>query len=155
MRHLKLLLIAVLAMFCSCKKTATSIKPLNPSVTINGKAYPTVAIGQQTWTTVNYDGPGGISDSSLNEGTFGKFYTLGELTSLNLPAGWRLPTQADFQGLLTLQGPLTTTLQGIPGLDSAATSHLMAKNSWIYPSDDRSGFNAEPAGVYDIPLSLF
>ncbi|MCR8558144.1 hypothetical protein KXD93_10840 [Mucilaginibacter sp. BJC16-A38] len=132
----------------SCSKK-NETKPQPALVTINGKVYSTVVIGNQTWTAENYDGPGGTASPRNDEATIGKFYLLAELKSITLPAGWRIPTQADFVALIKSQGIITVHNNGVTGLDTLGTRHLRSQNSWGIPGDNKSGFNAQPAGYYN------
>lgn len=115
-------------------------------IDINGKRYPTVVIGNQTWTAANYDGPGGIANA--HESTIGRFYLFSELKSIKLPTGWRIPTQTDFTNLLKSQGLTTEYNYGQLETDSTATSHLKATFEWSNPGDNKSGFSALPSGDF-------
>jgi len=85
----------------SCSKKSTPAPATNPNVgtiSINGGTYATIIIGNQTWTVLNYVGSGGVSTT---DATYGNYYTLAQATSITLPAGWRIPTRADFNTLLS------------------------------------------------------
>jgi uncharacterized protein (TIGR02145 family) len=142
-------IIATIFIGCTKKKADA---PTTPTVTINGTSYPTVVIGSQTWTTQNYDGPGGVANAY--EASIGKFYLLSELQSIKLPVGWRLPTQADFIGLLKLQGTTTVNSYGEVIADSTVATHIMANSKWSIPGDDKSRFDVLPSGEYDIYSSF-
>lgn len=139
----------VITIFACSKKKDTP--PAN-TMLINGKAYQTVVIGNQTWTTTNYDGPGGVANAQ--EASIGKFYLLSELPSIKLPEGWRIPTQDDFIGLLTSQGATTVNDIGQVIADSTVTMHLMATSEWSIPGDDRSKLNILPSGEYSVYQSF-
>jgi len=138
------IILSIALISCSKKNTPTPKQTIS-TVNIAGKDYSTIVIGNQTWTTVNYDGPGGITDPSLDETVYGKFYTIAESEAITLPAGWRIPTQADFISLLKSQGVVQVTSGGRNELDSSA-SHLRSISNWSKNGDNHSGFNAEPAG---------
>lgn len=130
---------AILLSACSKKNNdPTPINDPTPSgmVTINGINYGTVVIRGQTWTAVNYNGPGGVNygNSSTNNSMLGKLYTFDEAEAVVLPAGWRLPTTDDFETL-----------------ESAGDGKsLMSKTSWtIGGGNDSTGFSAKPAGYYN------
>ncbi|HEY8929091.1 MAG TPA: FISUMP domain-containing protein [Mucilaginibacter sp.] len=91
--------------FVSCSKKSDT-RPNDNSVTINGTNYSVVAIGGQTWTSVNYNGEGGINynNGSINNAADGKLYTIAEAQAIKLPKGWRLPTRDDFNKLLVSIG---------------------------------------------------
>ena len=137
----KLLIFALItgtALTFSCSKSSTSkpTPPTSATVTISGTAYNTVKIGNQTWTTVNYNGPGGVNygNSSSNIPANGKLYTLTEFKAITLPTGWALPTQTDYTTLLA----------------SSSAYRLMANTSWtVGGGTNTSGFNALAVGYYD------
>jgi uncharacterized protein (TIGR02145 family) len=121
------------------------------TVAINGTSYPTVVIGSQTWTSVNYDGPGGISlnNDPTQDLTYGKFYTVAESQSVQLPAGWRIPTASDFITLHNSVGGKSLAAGQEIVADSAQLK-LMSKSGWYGAGgSNTSGFNALPAGYYD------
>lgn len=123
-------------MLYSCSKKRTPQPQNQNTVTINGTAYNTVTIGNQTWTTVNYNGAGGenYNNNSSNVVAYGKLYTLAEAKAISLPTGWSLPTQGDYTTLLA-----ATTAEG-----------LMSKTGWSSAvGTNSSGFNAVPAGYYN------
>lgn len=134
-------LACVAILLSACSKKSNDPTPGNdptPSgiVAINGTNYGTVIIGGQTWTAVNYNGPGGVNygNSPKNNSMLGKLYTFDEAEAVVLPAGWRLPTTDDFETLEFL----------------ADGKSLMSKTSWtIGGGNDSSGFSAKPAGYYN------
>ena len=138
----------------ACSKQKSPDVPKSVPVTINGKAYETVVIGSQTWTSVNYDGPGGIANPALNESVYGKYYTIDEATSITLPEGWRIPTKNDFETLLRSQGTVTRQF-GIITLDSLKSERLRSTSNWVLPGNNASGFNAQPAGFGYAPTLTF
>ncbi|MDB5154527.1 MAG: hypothetical protein JWR54_3278 [Mucilaginibacter sp.] len=101
----------VLILLSACSKKSTPA--LNPlaSVTISGKAYGTIIIGSQTWTTQNYDGPGGVANAQ--ESSVGKFYLSSELSSIELPTGWRIPIEYSEQCTPVIPLDTTPIISGI------------------------------------------
>jgi uncharacterized protein (TIGR02145 family) len=148
MKNLLCLTLCVAIMMLACSKK--HVTPTTGPITIAGKAYNTTVIGNQTWTTENYDGPGGTANSQ--EANIGKFYLLSEIQSIPLPSGWRIPTQADFIGLLKSQGLTTTYDYGSVISDSAGSQHMRAITEWGIAGDNKSGFNALPSGDYDTSM---
>jgi len=151
-----LLLAAVLTTSCS-KSNKQDDQPTNANtVSIGGTDYTTAAIGTQTWTTVNYNGSGGVnySGSSTNVPTYGKLYTLAEAKAISLPTGWRLPTKADAEKLLLFLGAKTedpSTFDAQNGIavqgDATVAKKLKSKTDWAYTNgDNSSNFNAYPTG---------
>lgn len=67
----------------------------------DGKVYPVAQIGQQIWMTANLDfvAPTG-SMVFGNEAKYGRLYTFAAAEAPVTPAGWRLPTETDWQRLL-------------------------------------------------------
>jgi uncharacterized protein (TIGR02145 family) len=141
--------------FTACKKSDHSTENPPNKVEINGAIYQTVVIGRQTWTAENYIGPGGIVSPWSDEGT-GKFYLLAAIKVLTLPAGWRIPTQEDFNTLIESQGPVEHGVDGSVALnDSLETRHLRSHAGWRVLGDNKSGFNAQPAGSYNAYMDDF
>ena len=154
MKNTLYILLCLIIIITGCSKTNTSSK--SNSITINGKSYPTVKIGNLTWTALNYDGPGGTAMTNNNdEANIGKFYTLPELQTITLPSGWRIPTQADFIALLSSQGTVSDAGNGILRGDSLIIQHLRSVNEWGIPGDNKSGFNALPTGFYNAYANVF
>jgi uncharacterized protein (TIGR02145 family) len=147
-------LLAILA-FTSCKKdnnkSTQTTTTTNQTITITDS----VKIGSLWWTTVNYNGTGGVNygDSTKNVPTHGKLYTIAEASKIKLPGGWRLPTVDDYNTLIKTIDPSTNAkdAQGnyIGGQDDAAL--LMSTSLWIKNfGTNASGFNAIPVGIdYD------
>jgi len=136
----------------SCSKSSNKPQQSsnNTSVTISGAAYTTVIIGTQTWTSVNYNGPGGVNyNNGANNATYGKLYTWTEAKAISLPAGWRLPTESDFNNLMIAIGAQNL---GNGSYLSSGTEplQLMSKSGWTTTNGTNAlGFNAKPAGYYD------
>jgi uncharacterized protein (TIGR02145 family) len=120
-----------------------SIVP-NNSIRIEGKDYRTVTIGNQTWTAVNYNGPGGVPyDEAGSKPEYGKYYSKAELNAVILSEGWRIPTAEDYKQLAQQVGvPVPSQLthgESIKALVSVAEwNHVQGTNE--------SGFNAYPTG---------
>jgi uncharacterized protein (TIGR02145 family) len=151
----KLLLLAATALtLFSCSKSsnndATPTPPAATSITISGNDYPIIKIGSKTWTTVNYNGTGGVNYafSTTNNATNGKLYTLAEAKAITLPTGWRLPTSQDFVDLLKAAGTTSTNSDGDITIDGTASTKLRSTSGWTYINGTNSlGFNAYPTGV--------
>jgi uncharacterized protein (TIGR02145 family) len=116
---------------------------------IADKYYPTVTIGNLEWMAVNYAGNGGIKDSDKPH--FGTFYKWMDLKDIPVPAGWRLPTKADYLALLKSQGLVLTAWESTDGEDVASKKllgQLMATTGWLKQdgyATNKSGFAAVPA----------
>lgn len=137
-----LLLVAAI----SCKKdTETQPAPQTPTVLINNKEYPIAIINNQVWTTVNYEGPGGLSYKTGSEKPeYGRYYTFEEAKAITVPAGWRLPTQQDYVTLAESQGVVFTNNRAT---SQEAIKKLASTTNWrAIPGTNTSGFNAHPAG---------
>jgi uncharacterized protein (TIGR02145 family) len=151
----------------------TLITPVYGTVTdIDGNNYITIKIGTQTWmmenlkTTRYSDGtpiPNVTDDAAWgalttgaycnydnnesNVATYGRlynFYAAADVRNL-APAGWRVPTQADWTILETyLGGTVTNGYTPVIGrkLKETGTAHWLAPN----PADNVSGFTVLPAG---------
>lgn len=138
--------VLLLIISTSCKKDPDNHPaPLTNSVSISGKDYSTLVIGRQVWTTVNYDGPGGLAyRTGTEKPEYGRYYTFEEAKAISLPAGWRLPSMQDYRTLAESQGVVFT--------DSRATGQeaikkLASQTNWrTIPGNNASGFNAHPAG---------
>lgn len=128
--------------------TKHNVSP-NGSIVIDGSTYPTVNIGSQTWTSVNYNGPGGVNynDSVTNNPIYGKLYTYAEAEAIRLPKGWHLPTQSDAEALLIHYN--ANEYNGFYNLMDTSTYKLMATSTWRYNlGNNNSGLNIVASGVY-------
>lgn len=144
------LTIIVILLLCLVIVPGCSKKNESPnSVTVNGTTYPTVVIGSQTWTSVNYNGPGGVNynNSVTNDPVYGKLYSYTEAEAISLPAGWRLPTQADFITLLKTLGAKPSDQNYYVLVDSTGRG-LMSTATWTEGEigTNKTGFNAVGAG---------
>jgi uncharacterized protein (TIGR02145 family) len=113
-------------------------------VNIEGKEYPIVVVGTQTWTAVNYDGQGGVPyDGNSPKPEYGRYYSKAELASITLPEGWRIPNQEDYKTLAQFYG---ITLPS-NGTQTEEIKSLISKTNWNHVAGtNASGFNAYPAG---------
>jgi hypothetical protein len=101
--------------------------------------YEEIVIGDQTWMKRNWDAdyPGSrvFDDDEANRAIYGGLYDHAQIMSADFcPAGWRIPTEAEYLELITYLGG-----------ESAAGGHLKeAGNShWDAPNtgaDNSSGF---------------
>jgi len=136
-----------MVVLAACTKKKNVNPPVGTTVSINGTAYPIVTIDSQTWTAVNYNGPGGVNynDTSLNDPVFGKLYTYAETEAITLPVGWRLPTAADFNTLIkdiSSEYPDAHTSRGL-------ALALMSKSTWYGGlATNTTGFNAVAGGYF-------
>lgn len=133
----------------SCSKSKEEPEQSKNEVTINGTVYPTAVIGKQTWTTVNYNGTGGVNyNDGANDPTVGKLYSIQEVKAITgLPTGWRVPTEADIKSLMASVG---TKLDGTDlYTDATASQKLMSKTGWTNTAltgNNSTGFNLAPTG---------
>jgi len=109
------------------------------------KSYRKVKIGAQTWMAenLNYDIPGNDADvcyenSPDNCAKYGRLYDWNSAKSA-CPAGWRLPSNADWDKLVNFAG----------GRKKTAPDKLRAAAGWIEDNGtDEYGFSALPGGRY-------
>ncbi len=129
---------------------STSPITTGTSVKVGTLYYPTVRIGHQEWLATNYAGPGSLTER--NKPHYGTFLEYADLATLQLPAGWRIPSRQDYTTLLESQG-LTVYDWGTNGEDVASKrllGQLMATDAWTKKdgyANNQSGFNAMPADV--------
>ena len=137
--------------FGSCSKNNSTPEPQKDdnTITINGTAYPTITIGNQVWTSVNYAGPGGKdADPSVDAKTYGKYYAASDLSTITLPAGWRIPTREDFNTLLK-SFPEAILVSGNYIAFKTASEALRSTTGWPKGNGNNlSGFNAAAAGDF-------
>lgn len=119
--------------------------PQLTSVSISGTNYPVLTIGNRVWTTVNYNGPGGLPyKGGTEKPEYGRYYTVEEVKTTTLPAGWRLPTMQDYIALAESQGVVFTNNRATR---QQAVRALASTTNWRTASGtNSSGFNAPPAG---------
>jgi uncharacterized protein (TIGR02145 family) len=134
---LSLLIGAFILLLISCKKDSDG----PDQISISNSVYPTVKIGNQRWTAVSYNGPGGknYNDSTGNDPAYGKLYTLAEVDAIKLPKGWRLPTENDYINLIRPQ-------------NDDADIFLSRAGWWAGRGTNLTGFNAYPSGFYAYQL---
>ena len=151
------LLISV-ALFTSCKQPYGDPQPItvktgtDTSVTISGVAYPVVQIGSQSWTSVNYNGPGGIFNTgNVVQNLFdGKLYTPLEASQIVVPTGWRIPTYDDYLTLLITRGA-TKNSDGSYSAKLYVAESLMDNTGWSEgDGNNYSKFKALPTGFYHL-----
>ncbi|MFI5163475.1 MAG: FISUMP domain-containing protein [Sphingobacteriales bacterium] len=140
--------IGLITLLSACSRKS-NVQPENPNIVkINGTAYPTVVIGNQVWTTVNYSGPPGYH--SAGHAQYGDYYTQSQALAIILPAGWRVPTMMDYNNLFAYFGPNKNT-DGYSELDGSEVGNLLSTSAgWPTTSTDKSGFKAEPNGFFQV-----
>ncbi|HEY0244146.1 MAG TPA: hypothetical protein VGC01_01170, partial [Mucilaginibacter sp.] len=94
-----IVILAILFLSACSKKNTPAPNTETGTVVINGINYPTITIGSQTWTSTNYYGSGG-SLPAYNV-LYGNYYTLAQASAITLPAGWHIPSRADYDTLLS------------------------------------------------------
>jgi uncharacterized protein (TIGR02145 family) len=141
--------IATMALAACSKKQDAPKDPANIA-RVSGHLYHTVSIAGKTWTAVNYNGPGGENYDTLpNDTLYGKLYTQAEAKAIVLPAGWRLPTQADFNTLLASVGCLGDAEGHYNTVDGSKPADLASTTGWTTTGGGNiTGFNAMPAGYF-------
>lgn len=130
------------------KKSTPAPQQSYSTVTINSTDYPTAVVGNQTWTTVNYNGSGGVNynNSATNIPANGKLYTLAEARALAVPTGWRLPSEDDYNNLVATLGAVKASDENYT-VTAATAYKLMATASWsIGGGTNSSKFNALATG---------
>ncbi len=139
--HLRVCFLLIVA-FTACKETIIPVQPIR--ITINGREYQTVKIGNQTWTTTNYAGAGGVGFDTVNsKPEYGKYYSKAEIAVITLPSGWRIPTQQDFETLATVCGIVVPS----HGTHTSEIKALISSTNWNHvQGTNTAGFNAHPAG---------
>lgn len=135
-----LVLFQIFAAGCDDNSPASS----EDVVFIEDTPYKTKKIGTLTWTTSNYAGPGGVDyDESNSKPEYGKYYSLVEIGDIELPEGWRIPTDEDYIALaqfynITIPSPIN---------QSDAIKALTSTTHWNHvQGTNTSGFNAYPGG---------
>ncbi|MBV8391030.1 MAG: hypothetical protein JO080_14590 [Mucilaginibacter sp.] len=158
MKKVFILVIITAFAFLSCSKknndpVPANLKRADSTITITGDVYPIVKIGSQTWTSVNYRGPGGIFNTGYLDQydvQHGKLYTTQEASQIALPAGWRLPTYDDYLNLMITRGATQNT-DGSFNPTLAVAQSLMTTTGWEEGGGNNySGFSAFPTGFYHL-----
>lgn len=129
----------------------TTFRAINPGTSLTGLAgevlignkYLEKSIGGLTWMTQNlYEDTAGLSyeGCQVMDSVFGRYYTYEEALTA-CPAGWRLPTQAEWDALGTDSGALM------------ANALFLGSPLWSFNKQvsitNTSGFNAIPTGYID------
>ncbi|TXK47546.1 hypothetical protein FVR03_09130 [Pontibacter qinzhouensis] len=121
-------------------------------VQIGDKYYPSVTIGNLEWMSVNYAGPGGLSDADNPE--YGTFLKYQDVAAIQVPTGWRVPTREDYLALLTSQGivynEIWETTDGSDIQSKRLLGQLMSAKGWLKQdgyANNKSGFNAVPGNL--------
>jgi uncharacterized protein (TIGR02145 family) len=115
--------------------------------------YEEVAIGSQVWMKKNWDAnyPGSkvYNDLEANRAIYGGLYTWDQVMSSDFaPDGWRVPTEADVDALLTYLGG---------ALIAGGKMKEPALDHWLTPNtgaDDSSGFKGLGGGKYASAFDL-
>ncbi len=163
-----LALVLSAGMLAGCKKDKVNPTPTPVPVVmtdIDGNVYPTITVGGMVWTSENLrttrykDGTAIVTgldvsnwirttggaysvygDLPANNTTYGKLYNWAAVhTGLLAPAGWHVPSQAEWTALVASLGG-----SGMAGGKLKSTSVL-----WIAPNvgaDNSSGFGGLPGG---------
>ena len=131
-----------LFLFAILLNTTFSFAQVNASFTDNrdGKVYKTVKIGNQIWITENlaYKSSSGCwayDNNDSNAVKYGYLYDF-ETAKTVCPAGWHLPTDAEWTTLLSYLG------------DNDGALKMKAKKGWNEDGNgtNTSGFSALPGG---------
>jgi uncharacterized protein (TIGR02145 family) len=112
------------------------------SVTYEGQTYKTVVIGTQTWFAENLNYNPGTGNSvcydnqASNCDTYGRLYDWSTAKTA-CPAGWHLPSDAEWDALVTYSG-----------FPNTAGTKLKARSGWNGNGNgtDDYGFSALPGG---------
>jgi uncharacterized protein (TIGR02145 family) len=145
---LSVLLLLTTFALVSCSKKNSDNTPVEDknSVKINGVTYPTVTIGSQIWTSVNYKGPGGYSAAETD--IYGSYYTRSQANAITLPVGWRVPSISDYNKLISNFTSIKDSQGNYLLIDGSAEA-LCASSGWqSRQGTNTSGFNALPSGGY-------
>jgi uncharacterized protein (TIGR02145 family) len=107
----------------------------------DGQVYRTVRIGNLTWMAENLNHTTNDSwcynNDPANCAIYGRLYTW-DAAMIACPAGWRLPTRADWDDLVSAAGG-----------GSVAGRNLKSQTGWIdygWANTDAHGFSALPGG---------
>jgi uncharacterized protein (TIGR02145 family) len=143
MRYFTSILLVLFQIFATGCDDNSPVSPENV-VAIEDNQYETIKIGTLTWTTSNYAGPGGIEyDESNSKPEYGKYYSMAELKDIELPEGWRIPTDEDYIALTEFYGITIPS----PISQSDAVKSLTSTTHWSHVQGmNTSGFNAYPGG---------
>jgi uncharacterized protein (TIGR02145 family) len=113
-----------------------------------------VVIGSQIWACRNWDAPYPASrvynDDEANRALYGGLYTYDQINTAGFaPAGWRVPTKADWDTLVAYLGGLS-----VAGgkLKATGTDYWNTPNT---DADNESGFGARGGGMYGLGFGYF
>jgi uncharacterized protein (TIGR02145 family) len=142
--------------------TLVAIKDVEMEDAVNGKNYPTVRLGCDCWTAKNFEGrldPNGdpvanmiyksdlYPDTVANLAAFGRLYTydaatLGGMSAQGIcPAGWRLPSAAEW-----------ALLNGY----AAADLKQLGTGYWMNEqATNKTGLSIVPGGYYESSTGTF
>lgn len=118
--------------------------PWNPRVSYgslrderDGHVYRTITVGKVRWMAENLNHGGSGLCVGRNDDSCRKY---GRHGAAQCPQGWRLPTSADFKGLLDFAG----------GQEQVAGETLRSRTGWNAGANgsDQLGFRALPAGLF-------
>jgi len=113
----------------------------------DGKEYKIVKIGEQTWMAENLSFNAKDSkcydDNAANCTTYGRLYNW-ETAMKACPAGWHLPTLDEWNGLTYAVGGM-----GTEGKVLKSKSLWHSFGDKFGTGDDKYGFSALPAGLFD------
>jgi uncharacterized protein (TIGR02145 family) len=114
----------------------------------NSYFYCEIVIGTQIWMCKNYDSkyPGSkvYNDDEANRAIYGGLYTFNQVRTAGFcPAGWHVPTLAEWQVLINYLGGDVNLVGGF--LKEIGTTHWNAPNTG---ADNSSGFTALGGGMY-------
>jgi uncharacterized protein (TIGR02145 family) len=139
--------------FFSCKKDKNPDPTQAPSPTVgkgqfldtrDNQVYDSIRLGTQTWMkqNLNYNVSGSKCPSDLSDSCkkYGKLYTYTQSTSA-CPAGWHLPTDAEWKTLETHYGMTSTEVDAF----SAGSSDRGVRRDSLL---DSKGFNALYSGYF-------
>ena len=118
--------------------------PYEDPITINGQTYKTVKIGTQIWMAenLNIDAENSqcYDDDPANCVKYGRMYDW-ETASTVCPSGWHLPTDAEWEMLISY-------VESNSGCSDCAGAKLKANRGWADNGEgtDNYGFSALPGG---------
>lgn len=153
------LLCALIVVFFSCKKdkVAEDTSPkFNYSVFTDvrdGKTYKYIKIGAQYWMAQNLayktlSGSWNSWDSDIEGAKYGRLYTW-ESAKQAVPAGWHLPSDAEWKQLEMTLGMSQSQADGINLRGTDEGTKLKATSGWgdeVWGTDE-VGFKALPGGL--------
>jgi uncharacterized protein (TIGR02145 family) len=159
MRSLSFIALLAVLFLNSCSKKSDPEPTTDPrvgKVVIAGRTYSTIIIGNKTWTSLNYVGD--EVPFAFTSTKYGNYYTLAQASAITLPAGWRIPSRADYNNLLSNYTSFKNTKNDYVGNEAVATSladtvRFHSLNNPLNTSlklNNVSGFTAYANGQYFI-----